>query len=366
MAALLLLLPSLLWAATDRHAWPWDPAWYGEVTADLWSALLLDSPGAWGWQMLHAIGSKPPAVVWLGQLLAPLSGLVGWEAALLLSILATQGAALLLLQAGLARLFGRGSAARWAGLLAMAASPLFVGMTHQYFAEPIQLLSVCLFLWIAASRHAMGRLRLVLWLLLAASLGMAAKVTTPLYAFGFGLVALTALAGPRDEIPLERRAGTILLALAALALAGLTAAWYAVNAGFVLQHAVEASTGGDALHYGSPGSLAAKLAFWLGSLKSAATLPWALPALALALAAGLLPVTRWQAHAAAAVPGGAAVIAAAGLQLLAVLVVLSLSVNEETRFLTPVFPSIAVLAAAIAATGRPVAAGAVVGILALQ
>ena len=40
---LVLILPSVVWAFLDHSIWPWDPAWYGEVSADLWATLRTDS-----------------------------------------------------------------------------------------------------------------------------------------------------------------------------------------------------------------------------------------------------------------------------------------------------------------------------------
>ena len=34
-----LVAPSVVWISLDRSIWPWDPAWYGEVSVDLWATL---------------------------------------------------------------------------------------------------------------------------------------------------------------------------------------------------------------------------------------------------------------------------------------------------------------------------------------
>lgn len=385
---LLLLLPSLLWILTDHRVWPWDQSWFGEVSADLWSTAVRDSLAAWSRLMLHAIASKPPAVVWIGQAFAPLSAVLGWEPALLLSILATQAASLVLFWVSVARLFGPGTPAGWppgwppgwiaatAGVLTLAASPLFIGMTNQYFAEPVQLLSVCLFLWIAVNRYAMGRLRLIAWLVLAAALGLAAKTTTPLYAFGFGLVALSGLVRRPAAEPVESRIVTAVLLAAALGMAALTVGWYVVNAEHTLRHALQSATGSVALHYGTVGDFSTKLAFWLRSLKAALLLPGAGPVAAVAVPA-LLVLAAWRIRSGRSAPAATPAIASSGpamgpvvlaavLQIVAVLTAFSLNINEESRFLLPLFPSVALLVAlAVAAAGRT-AGAAVAGLLALQ
>src|SRR5207253_1842232 len=83
------VFPSIVWAFLDRSIWPWDPAWYGEVSADLWATLRTDA-GNWGTAMAHAFGAKPPAVAWLGQFFIPLGGALGGDSTvLLLSIVVT-------------------------------------------------------------------------------------------------------------------------------------------------------------------------------------------------------------------------------------------------------------------------------------
>lgn len=375
IAVLLLLLPSLLWVFTDRHVWPWDQSWYGEVSADLWSTAVRDGLAGWGRLMLHAVASKPPAVVWIGQLFAPLNGLLGWEPALLLSILATQAACLALLCASLVRLLEPRGPAGWAavgaGVLTMAASPLFVGMTHQYFAEPVQLLSVCLFLWVAVNRGGMGRLRLIAWLSLATALGLAAKTTSPVYVFGFGLVALAGLVRRPPARRSEHPAATGLLLVAAAGMTALTASWYVVNAEHSLRHAFQSATGSVALHYGTVGDFSTKLVFWLGSLKAALLLPDAAAA-ALLAALVVLALLAWRmlrGRSAATPDLGPSVplVIAALAQIAVVLTAFSLNINEESRFLLPLFPSVALLVAvAVAATGRPAVPAAVAGFLALQ
>ena len=375
ITVLLFLLPSLLWLLTDRHVWPWDQSWYGEVSADLWNTLVLDGPAGWGRLMLHAIANKPPAVVWIGQFFAPLSGLVGWEPALLLSILVTQGACLVLLCASLVRLLEPRGPAGWAGVgagvLTMAASPLFVGMTHQYFAEPVQLLSVCLFLWVAVNRGGMGRLRLISWLVLATALGLAAKTTSPVYVFGFGLVALAGLVRRPPARRSEHPAATGLLVTAAAGVTALTIGWYVVNAEHTLRHAFQSATGSVALNYGTVGDFSTKLVFWLGSLKAALLLPGAEAAAALAalvvLALLVWRMLRGRSAAALDIAPSVPPVIAALAQTVVVLAALSLNINEESRFLLPLFPSVALLVAvAVAATGRPAVPAAVAGFLALQ
>jgi len=53
------LSPSVAWVLEDRRVWPWDQAWYGEVSTDLFY-LLTHAPHAWLSAMIGLMPSKPP------------------------------------------------------------------------------------------------------------------------------------------------------------------------------------------------------------------------------------------------------------------------------------------------------------------
>ena len=102
---LLLLLPSVFWALRDRTIWPWDQAWYAQVSTDLWY-WLWHSPVRWAVTMIDGLYLKPPGIVWLGQAFIGLRGPLGSvEASLLLSIILTQFALLYIVTRLLRRCF---------------------------------------------------------------------------------------------------------------------------------------------------------------------------------------------------------------------------------------------------------------------
>jgi hypothetical protein len=366
LPVVLLLVPSMVWILTDHHVWPWDQAWYGEVTVDLW-ANLVSAPSAWPHSMLHALGTKPPAVVWLGQFFCPFASVIGWEGALLLSVVFTNAISLVVLHSALTRLFGPGCLAAWIGSLSVASSPLFIALNHQYFAEPVQLLAVCLFLWIAVNRDNMSRLRLVGWLCAATALGLSVKTTTLIYVFGFGLLILTRLfrkqyVKPQGESPVA----TAALLITGMAFFTLTVSWYAINYINVVEHAIQSATGSVALDYGSAADLPTKLSFWLGSLENSLFLPNArIPVI---LIGGLLIAfniyrfidgrNRFQCTSEKLCASPHITIAAIS-QIVVVLLLFSITINEETRYLLPLFPSIAVMLASLIASAnvRPLAYG---------
>src|ERR1043165_4465227 len=89
-----LLVSSVVWVCLDQRVWPWDQAWYGEATLDLWFAR---SQGAQAWlnAALHALGSKPPLLLWIAQFMLPLSRVTGdIESSFLLVNVAAAGATL--------------------------------------------------------------------------------------------------------------------------------------------------------------------------------------------------------------------------------------------------------------------------------
>src|SRR6266567_3478961 len=69
---LLLIAPNIAWIFFDKHVWPWDQAWYGEVSVNLYY-MLTHSISAWPSTMISAFGTKAPALAWFGQFFVPLS-----------------------------------------------------------------------------------------------------------------------------------------------------------------------------------------------------------------------------------------------------------------------------------------------------
>src|ERR1700730_14417381 len=148
-----LLAPSLVWAIEDHSVWPWDQAWYGEVSVDLWF-WLGHSWKRWAGEMMNGLYSKPPGIVWLGQFFVPFRGIFGSaEAALLFSILLTQFIVLAILFKIGQRMAPESRLIPFAGVLFASGSQLFVGLSHQFFVEPLQALAVawCFYVTLRAS-----------------------------------------------------------------------------------------------------------------------------------------------------------------------------------------------------------------------
>jgi len=176
-----LLLPSLFWIVEDHSIWPWDQAWYGEVTTDLWF-WLGRSPVRWSATMAEGMYMKPPGIVWMGQLFVPLKEIFGSiEAALLFSIVLTQIVLLLLLFRIGNALSPNSRAVSAAGVALAAGAQLFVGLSHQFFVEPLQAVAAAWIFLIAFRAADWPKTRVILHLLAALVMGALAKATTPVY-----------------------------------------------------------------------------------------------------------------------------------------------------------------------------------------
>lgn len=344
--AVLLVLPSLAWIALDRQAWPWDPAWYGELSVDLYY-LLRHDPALWPRMMGTAFGQKAPGIAWIGQFFVPLGQWLGSiDAGLLVSIVLTQMAALALTGGALLRLSRRVSVAV-VGLAALAAGPLFVALSHQYYAEPLQTLAVAWFLFIAASAPGWGRLRTLGHLLAAAALAMLAKVSSPLYCLGPGLVALGYAFRPGTRFARQewRDARATLPLLAGTVLAAGTAGWYVVNWRTVAWHVSLSSFGPTATLFGWEDTFLRSYAYWLRAAQQSLFLPQVLAGLGLLLGAALILAVARAARQSAPRDGLTLLAVVAAVEVLGALALFARSPNRENRYLLPLAPYVAVLVA---------------------
>jgi hypothetical protein len=339
------LAPNVLWIARDRTPWPWDQAWYGEVSVDLWFNLthsILD----WGRTMLTGINMKPPGIVWLGQLFVPFGPLCGSiETALLFSVLLTQAVTLyLVFQIG--RTIAPVSYAVPAvGVSVVAAAQAFVGLSHQFFVEPLQMLAIAWIVLIAVRCTEWPSARVVLHLAAALVAGVLAKATTPVYCLlpclyiGFVLIRKPLRRGWRSEV--RSPSGRALL-LSLGAATPLAAMWYAVNWNAVIQHMRDSSSGEVALHYGFRASVGRKLVVWLGLMDQSFLSPYLGWVLVLAVVIGL--VARYGSRRRPALPPAVRATAVlSALQVVFLLLAFSLNDAVESRYMYPMLVFLAVI-----------------------
>ena len=179
----LLIVPSIIWAALDQRVWPWDQAWYAQVSVELFYRLT-HSPLEWFKDMAAAFGTKAPPLSWFGQLFVPVGQFIGSiEVGLLLSIVLTQFIVLLIIFHIVLDLTSSRLISLVCSLFASSA-PLSVALSHQYLVEPLQTASVAWTMLIMVFSPQWKPRRILFHLVSAISLGMLAKVTYPIYAFG--------------------------------------------------------------------------------------------------------------------------------------------------------------------------------------
>ncbi len=341
VVSVLLLLPGVYWVLKDKTVWPYDQAWYGEVSVDLWY-LLTHHPGEWAANMLSAFGTKAPGVAWLGQFFVPLGHVAGSiEFGLMLSILAAHfGTLLLMYRIGLALSSGSRAIALF-GMLLAASAPLSAAMTHQYLVESLQVFAVTYIFWIATAAPKLSRLRLLAHLLTATSVALLAKTTSPMYCALAGVLAVISLFRATSWVKdrQDRTKSLILLFIGSVLAAGALG-WYVHNFKTVVAFGKIATSGAVALDYGSAGTFYSKLAYWLRATQASFFIPFALPALSLIAFTGMY--FAWK-HGYRARPKPANVLAAVALMhVFIVLALFSFQVNEENRYLLPLLPCIAI------------------------
>jgi 4-amino-4-deoxy-L-arabinose transferase-like glycosyltransferase len=346
-----LVAPSLAWIAVDRSIWPWDPAWYGTVSVDLWATLRTD-PAHWPGSMAHAFGLKPPAVAWLGQLFVPLGEVLGEDTrALLLSIVLCQAASLSLVYLAARRLDG--AAAAVLATLLVGGSPLFVALSHEYFAEPIQMVAVVwLLLVLAGAAYSPPALTLA-QLPGAIALGMLAKLSSPAYMAPLAAGAVLLLVLHRQVLPRPRRtrervAVVVSGAISALLVLGAFV-WYRINLDTALEHARNASA--DTGLYGVDRGFVRQFPEWVERMGNAAFIPFAW-----IVAGGLVVAALAVARARRVRLRDPRVVTcvACGAAVLVVLAGFASQPNQEMRYLLPLVPLVAVpVALGVAASRRP-------------
>ncbi len=351
-----LLLSSAVWILRDRRVWPWDPAWYGQVTIELWQ-IRAQGIGAWLDAMIHAMGFKPPLLVWAGQFFVPFRHLTGSvESALLFMNIALAAGAIVLI-CYTAQSLGLGTMAILAGAMACAGSQIFIGLTHQYLVELAQGVTIAALMLIAVGAKKRSATRTLSLAILTASLGLSIKTTSLMFILPLGGYIGIALLVNRVRIEKlatvpRWRGSDLAFVLSAVAATAAAVTWYAINWHLMAQHFVNATTGEVALNYGSAGPLLSKLAFWISFL-SLAISPFLIISIGvsaliiIAVVIGIVRVLEAQpSHwLPCAIRSGTLFAITLTGTIVATLLAYSLQINEDTRFLMPIIPMIGVLVA---------------------
>jgi hypothetical protein len=348
MAGFLLLLPSLVWNFRDVHVWPWDHAYYAEVSLKIAYAMR-EGPLAWFSALLAVPDSRAPLLPWLAQAAMPFADVVGRpEPALLLTNVAA-GAITLWLVFSATRRMGGSRAIGLLAMLACASASDTIAFNQQFLVECVQAMSVAGLAWIALSTNRLSLPRLAAGMIFWTTLALLAKTTSVGYVAPFlsyaCIVRAASIGSGRAAAPRD-----VLLLIGAVAVAGMGAVWYALHWSSVLSHVKEATSGDIALIYGSHGPLLAKAQFWLWAIEQGlAPFQWVaellLGIIAVALAIGLLrlPWSRPLRVLPAAIECCLLFALCLAGTILAVMFACSLSIVEDMRFLAPLVPLVVLL-----------------------
>jgi hypothetical protein len=353
-----LISPSLIWTALDKSVWMWDEAIYGKGSVELFYTLS-HSPKRWLRLMLHILHEQAPGVSWLGQFFVPLGYLLGSiDVSLLLSILVTQALTLVLIYRSVRELSGHNRLVSIGGCLVIASAPLFVAMSHQYLAEPLQLLAVTWFVLIMSFAPKWPPAFILSQILVATAVAMSAKVSSPLYCLGPGLVAFWYVFKPEPSsfIKHEWLQKRVIVTLAAGALLSLAAmAWYYQNITYVMQHVSDASTGPIAEIYGKKDTFLDTLIYWLGSVQNSFFLPIIFFLMSLVFG---LAVIHYLTKPKTLAKHFTLCSLTAVFQITIVLGVFSFSSNRELRYLLPLLPYLSLIICwSLAQINRPALTG---------
>src|SRR5262245_7809661 len=259
-----MVTPSFIWIAADESVWMWDQSIYGKGSVELYYTLA-HSPERW-LRRLYLAQSQAPGVSWLGQFFVPLGLVLGSiDMGLMVSIILTQAVTLFLVNHAVRDLSDRNQPVAATGCLAMGSAPLFIGMSHQYLSEPLQLCAVTWVFLIMCFAPKWNRTFILGQLLLVAPVVMLAKVSSPLYCLAPILIALRYFFRPA---PVPRQSGGITIQLLLILGAGIllnvaAIRWYFRNMTRVIEHVSAASFGPIAEIYGKNDTFLNSLAYWI-------------------------------------------------------------------------------------------------------
>lgn len=181
VVALVLILPTIVWIVLDHGVWRGDPVGYA-ITA-----LMLHKQWGLGFQAWLGTmfnGYKGPGIYWLGQFMVPFGQLLNNlnfafllipVGALFLSIHYLYKSFVLLHQSKLVA---------FCGCLILVASPLLNGLVTGFWIEPLQVAIVSWFIYATCKAKDWGVDVTIAKLLIAFSLALLVKASSPLYILG--------------------------------------------------------------------------------------------------------------------------------------------------------------------------------------
>lgn len=343
--AVFLISPSIVWIFLDNHVWPWDQAWYGEISVNLYYNLTRNI-SEWPQAMMTAFGIKAPAIAWFGQFFVPLARVFGSiDRSLLIFVVATQFLTLVLIYKILLAAFKNDKTLAVLGSLIAASAPLFVGMGHQYFVESLQLFGVVLLLFIYTQRDIWNRYDTLIGLIFVTSLLMLTKITSPLYVILPGAIILHSIVyrGKEKFIAYFQKKERIVLHVLVLLFSFTVTGWYIINWSSIYQFMQSSSSGPTAELYGVSASFVKKLYFWLYSAQKSFFVPAVAYGTLFLLGIAVMKKLFSYGYEREFLKRAFSFPVVSLASLIIVFAVFSFQINEETRYLLPALPYLIVL-----------------------
>ena len=321
-------LPHLFFVFVNQSVWPWDQAWYGEETYRAWNTLWTQPFGYFHY-LIHQFGFKAPLVSWIGQFWVPLAKTVGNPHVILISIIGIAMVSVFFMVKTFENL-------KWKALfcfLFLSSMPLFFGLQREYFVEPLQFLSVSILIFLSYRSEKFSFWKLFFFALFAVMIGLGAKVTTPLYEVVWGcnvFYILIKKLNKKNKGKFLQKSHLLIISFSLLVLA-----WYYENLKVLFHFMKEASSGEMASLYGHSLPFFSKMHFWKNHLLEASlggrVLWFSFYSFLLVF---IYQIFRKQKM--------SKFITMALIQIFIPLVAFSFQINEETRYLFPVLPSVVV------------------------
>jgi len=345
LISFILITPSLLWVFIDNRVWPWDQAWYGEVSVDLYYKFLNNSFFEWTKSMGSAFGIKAPAIAWFGQFFVPLSTIVGTiDRALMIQIIFIQFLSLVFIYRIVLLLTDKNKKLALLGTVIMASAPLFIGMGHQYFVESLQLFAVIFFIFIIINIGVWNKYNSIIAIFIVFAYAMLVKITSPLYLLLMmilGLFYFMRIIRKNSAKEYFKKKTSIFLYLIGISFLFAVFSWYVINWDNIYQFMKLASSGSAAELYGTKSDFLTKFRLWLVFFQKSffiSTIAYMIYCLlGFFLFQCILKFKQVM-----TVKNSIVVFLVSLGSIFLVLIFFSFQINEETRYLLPILPYIVI------------------------
>lgn len=347
----LLVLPSLFWILLDKSVWPWDQSWYGQVSTDIYYSFSNSTYDGF-LSMLHAFAIKAPAIAWIGQFAVLIGAIFNQiDKFLLFFIVFTQFINLILMYLIIKKLFPTKKLLAYLACIVMASAPLFVGMSHQYFVEPLQMFVIIWFIYIMVFSHEWNRYTILLNLISALSFGMLVKVSSPLYIVFPALYSSVFIFIPRKHISILnflKSYRNILHIFVSVLLLTSAILWYRHNWKQITDFVLLASSGSAAELYGTKDIFLNKFIFWLNQFQKSFFLPYVFYFTGIILILGIIKKIVTNKYF-LSFPKLLhfnkinAITLVSALSVIVVIITFCLQINQETRYLMPILPYVIIV-----------------------